>query len=70
MQGMVQRSEGAMAVTLVAAVRSAAVTLCCAVLAVHGSAIGQPLTTRNAISVAIITFGGIVWSKSPPTVQS
>lgn len=56
-----------MAVTLVAAVRSAAVTLCCAALAIQGSAIGQPLTTRNAISVAIVTLGGIVWSKSPPT---
>lgn len=68
-QGIVQRSEGAMAVTLVAAVRSAAVTICCAILAIFGSAIGQPLTARNAISAAIVTFGGIVWAKSTPASQ-
>lgn len=60
-QGWVQQAEGAMAVTLVAAVRSAVVTLCAAALAAMGSAAGQPLTARSAASAAVVMVGGLLW---------
>lgn len=52
--------------TLVAAVRSAAVTLCAAALAAAGSAVGQPLTVRDAASAAIVMGGGLLWVRCAP----
>ncbi len=68
-QGRVQQAEGALAVTLVAAVRSAAVALGAAALAAAGSAAGQPLTVHGAASAAVVMCGGMLWVRCAPGEQ-
>lgn len=60
-QGAVQRSQGALGVGLVSAVRSATVGVGASLIFCRAGARSQCLTPRSAASAAIVTLGGIVW---------
>lgn len=60
-QGVVQRSQGALGVGLVSAVRSATVGAGASLLFCRPEAQWQCMTVRSGASAAVVTLGGIVW---------
>ena len=60
-QGAVQKSDGALGVGLVTAVRSATVSLASGLLFCSPAAPAQCLTPMSAASALIVTLGGIAW---------
>lgn len=65
-QGRVQRMEGALGAGLVAAVRSATVSLASGLLFCSPSAPSQCLTPLSFASAAVVTAGGVAWVTAKP----
>jgi hypothetical protein len=64
LQGAVQKSDGALGVGLVTAVRSATVSLSSGLLFCSPAAPAQCLTPLSAASALIVTLGGVVWVRA------
>ena len=61
-----QRTEGALGVGLVTAVRSATVSLASGLLFCSPDAPSQCLTPLTAASAAVVTAGGLAWVTAVP----
>ena len=61
LQGAVQKSDGALGVGLVTAVRSATVSLASGLLFCSPQSPSQCLTPLSAASALVVTLGGVAW---------
>ncbi len=61
LQGAVQKSDGALGVGLVTAVRSATVSLASGLLFCSPRSPSQCLTPLSAASALVVTLGGVAW---------
>ena len=68
-QGAVQKSDGALGVGLVTAVRSATVSLASGALFCSLQTPAQCLTPLSAASALIVTLGGIAWVRAGPPAR-